>query len=89
MSPLSNVVDEAHACGEIDYGEEDQVMAVLEIVNLIDQDPTVAVVTRLIKSFNRVSNCRRNNKKNLSVFVSRFCGLTEENLMHTNLLRLK
>ena len=77
-----SIVDEAQQRGLIDYKQEDQVKAVKEIVDLIAVDPPIAVVTRLIDSFNQVTNCRKRRGEDLNSFVSRFQGLAAEHLMH-------
>ena len=53
-----------------------------EIVELISFDPPIAVVTRFINSYNRVTTCRRKKSEDLSVFVSTFRGLAAEHIMH-------
>ena len=58
--------------------------AVRDIVNLIAIDPLIAMVSKLINSFHRVSTCRQKKNEDLSVFVSRFRGLAAEHLMHSN-----
>ena len=60
---------------------EQQVKAVQDIVDLVAQDPSIAVVTRLIDSFNKVTSCKRKGNKDLNRFVSTFRGLAAEHLM--------
>ncbi len=79
-----SIVDHAQEIGKIDYKQSDQVAAVQDIVDLIAVDPPIVVVSRLIESFNRVSNCRRKKNESLSSFVSRFSGLASEHLMHAD-----
>lgn len=55
-----------------------RIAAVRDIVELIAVDPPIAMVSRLISSFNKVSSCRREKNEYLSVFVSRFRGLAAE-----------
>ena len=76
-----SLVDEAQEQGKIDYRQEDQVKAVHEIVDLVAQDPPIAVVTRLIDSFNKVTSCKHKSNEDLNRFVSRFHGLVAEHLM--------
>ena len=83
-SAQQSIADEAQAKKIIEYKQEDQIAAVADIVELIAGDPPSAVVTRLINSYNRVTTCRRKKNEDLSIFVSRFCGLAAEHLMHSN-----
>ena len=76
-----SLVDEAQEQGKIDYKQEDQVKAVQEIFDLYAQDPPIAVVTRFIDSFNKVTSCKRKGNEDLNRFVSRFRGLAAEHLM--------
>ena len=76
------VVDEAQSKEQIDYRQEDQVQGVKEIVNLIAVDPPIAIVTRLISSFNKVTSCVRRNNEYLNIFVDRFRGVASQDLMH-------
>ena len=76
------MVDEAQSKGLLNYKQDDQVKAVMEIVNLIAFDAPIASVTRLINSFNKVTSCRRLKKEDVRIFISRFQGLAAEHLMH-------
>jgi hypothetical protein len=76
-----SVVDEAQARGAINYCQDDQVVAVNELVQLLATDPPMAVVSRLISTFNKVISCKRRPKENISTFVSRFWGLAADHLM--------
>lgn len=76
------VVNEAQRSNIIDNKQDDQLQAVREIVQLISLDPLVAIVTRLISSFNLVMQCKRRRNENLKVFVPRFRSLTAHHLMH-------
>ncbi len=60
------MVDYAQLMKQIDYKQEDQVLAVKQIVDLVAVDPPMVVVTRLIDSFNKVSHCRRKPTESLS-----------------------
>ena len=51
-----SIVDEAQAKRRLDYRQDDQVKAVSEIVELLAVDPPIAVVTRLISSFDEVTS---------------------------------
>ena len=53
-------------------------------MDLIATDPPIVVVSRLIESFNRVSNCRRKKGETLTSYTSRFSGLASEHLMHAD-----
>ena len=81
-SEQKSIVDEAQLKGLIDYKQDDQIAAVREIIELIAVDSPIAVVSRLISSFHRVTDfCRRRNE-DLRSFVSRFRGLAADHLMH-------
>ncbi len=77
-----SIVYEAQQKGLIDYKQPDHVKAVKQIVNLICIDTPVRIVTRLIESFNRVSNWRKKKEEDLSASVSCFRGLAGEHLIH-------
>lgn len=68
----------------MDYKQENQIIAVQQIVDLVAKDPPLAQVTGLIGSFNKVTSCRRGSKEDISVFVSRLFGLAAKTLMHSN-----
>lgn len=78
------MVDHIQETGKIDYKKSDQVEAFQQIVDLIDVYPPIVVFSRLTKSFNRVSHCRRRKGESISSFVSRFFGLASEHLMHAD-----
>ena len=69
-SEQKSIVDEAQAKGLIDYKQDVQVAAVRDIIELIAIDPPIAVVSRLISSFNKVTACRRRSSEDLGRFVS-------------------
>ncbi len=73
--------DYAQLQGTIDYKQDDQVKAVQQIIDLVAVEPPIVVVTRLIDSFKRVSNCTRKPTEALSNFVTRFTGLASKHLM--------
>jgi hypothetical protein len=77
-----SVVDEAQARGLVNYRQENQLRAVDELVELIATDPPMAVVSRLINTFNKVVGCKRKPKEAINTFVSRFWGLAADHLMH-------
>ncbi len=56
--------------GKIDYQQSDQVAAVQQIVDLAAVNPPIVIVSRLIESFYRVSNCCGWKGESLSSFVS-------------------
>lgn len=76
------VVNEAQWSRIINYKQDDQLQAVREIVQLFSVDSPVAIVTRLISSFNQVMQCKRRLKEDLMVFVPRFRSLAAYHLMH-------
>ncbi len=51
-------------------------------MDFIAVDPPIVVITRLIESVNRVSNCGRQKNESLSSFVSRFSSLASDHLIH-------
>ena len=51
--------DEIQAKKNFEYKQEDQIAAVADILELIAVDPPIEVVTRLIKSYTKVTTCRR------------------------------
>lgn len=63
---------------------EDTIQAALQIVKLVPVDPPIAMVTRLISSYPKVTSCRTDPKEKLSIFVSRFRGLAAKHLLHSN-----
>lgn len=75
-------MDEAQANGQINYKQGDQVEAVCQIVESVAVDPPIAIVSRLIASYNKVTNCWRRGHESLSFFVSRFRGLAADHLLH-------
>ena len=77
-----SVVDEAQTKKEIDYRQENQIKGVQDIVHLVAVDPPIAIVTRLISAFNKVTSCVRRNNEHLNRFVDRFRGVASEHLMH-------
>ena len=84
-SAQKSIVDEAQANGSINYKQSNQIEAVKQIMELIAVDPPMAIVSRLITSFNQVTNCRRGRNEDLGAFVSRFRGLAADHLMHGGL----
>ena len=84
-SAQKSIVDEAQAKGLINYKQDDQITVIREIIELIAVDPPIPVVSRLIASFNKVTNCRRRRSEDLNTFVSRSRGLAADHLMHGGL----
>jgi len=79
------LVDEAQAKGEINYLQtDDPVQAVRDIVRIVAVDAPIAMVTRLISSFQKVTSCQRKKNEDLRIFVSRFRGLAAKHLMSAN-----
>lgn len=76
------LIDEAQRNDHINYKQEDQLSAVQEIVELLEVEPPMDIVTWLITSFNRVTFCVRRKNEDLSSFLSSFRGLTADNLLH-------
>ena len=72
----------AQSKGLLNYMQDDQVKAVMEILNLFAVDAPIASVTRLINSFNKFTSCRRLKNEDVRTFISRFQGLAAEHLMH-------
>ena len=79
-----SIVDEAQARGAINFRQENQLKAVEEIVKLLATDPPMAIVSRLISTFSKVTSCKRKPKEDLNQFTSRFWGLAADHLMHAN-----
>ena len=77
-----SVVNEAQTEAQINYKQDDQFRAVREIVELVSVDPSIAFVSRLIASYNKVTNCQRRGSESLISFVSRFRGLAADHLLH-------
>jgi hypothetical protein len=47
-------------------------------------DPPMAIVSRLINTFTKVTSCKRKEKEDLNQFTSLFWGLKADHLMHEN-----
>ena len=78
-----SLVDEAQAKfdNDFDYKQDDQIKGVQQIVDLISNHPPIAVVKRLVDSFNKVINCRRKHSEDLNHFLSRYRVLAAEHLL--------
>ncbi len=74
-------VDYALCQGLINYKQDDQVKAVQQIIDLVAVEPRIVFLTRLIDSFNRMSNCTRKQSESLSSFVTRFTGLPSKHFI--------
>lgn len=74
-------VEEVQAYQKIDYYQDKQVNAVLEILKLVAHEPAVAIFTHIITSFNQVMTCCRQGNEKVTLFVSRFWRLAAEHLM--------
>ncbi|CAN8076865.1 unnamed protein product [Agarophyton chilense] len=81
-TPQQCIVDEAQARGEINFNQDDQLKAGLEIVNLVAIDPLIAVINRLISSFQEVNRCRRKKQEDVASFVTRFRVLAAIHLIY-------
>jgi hypothetical protein len=79
-----SIVDEAQARGAINFRQENQHKPVEETVKLLATDPPMAIVSRLINTFSRVTSFKRMAKEDLKQFTSRFWGLAADHLMHAN-----
>jgi hypothetical protein len=79
-----SIVDEAQARGIIDFRQSNQLTAVEEIVKILATDPPMAIVSRLITTFTKVTTCKRKPKEDLTQFTSRFWGLAADHLIHAN-----
>ena len=56
--------------GTIDYKQSDSIKAVKQIFDLINIDPPITVITRLIDTFNAVINCKRGeNEKSPTMYL--------------------
>lgn len=70
--------EESQSKLHIDFKKDDQVKAVVEIVELLVVDPPIAVVLQLIISFNKLSTCQRGKHKYHWTFVSHFREIAAE-----------
>ena len=77
-----SIIDEAQSRGLLNYKQDDQVKGLMEVVNLIALHAAIAIVTRSINSFNKVTTCRRLKNEDVPTFISRFQCLAAEHLMH-------
>jgi hypothetical protein len=50
--PQQQVLDNAHAQGQVNYKQDDQVAAVEQIIGLLRKEPPMSLVSRLIKTLN-------------------------------------
>ena len=75
-------MDEAQAQRKLDYRQGDQVKAVSEISGLLTVNPPIAVVTRLVSSFDELMSCKSKKSAELGSFVPLFQGLEAEHLVH-------
>ena len=75
-----SIVDEEQVRGIINYKQENQVKAVKEIVDLVAVDQPIAVVTRLINTFNNVLQCKKKSNENLNTFASKLEALLPNTL---------
>ena len=55
---LQSMVDEAKSKYLLNYKQDDQVKAILEVLGHIAVDAPISSITRLINSFNNVTSCR-------------------------------
>jgi hypothetical protein len=60
-----SIVDEAQARGIIDFCQSNQLTAVEEIVKLLATDPPMAIVSRLIRTFTKVTTYKRKPKEDV------------------------
>jgi hypothetical protein len=80
--PHKIVVNEAQGRGLITFCREDQLKAVEELVKLLSTDPPMAMVARLITTFNKVVMCKHKPMEYLKIFVNRLCGLAVDHIVH-------
>lgn len=64
------------------YKKGKEVATVQDIVHNIAVEPQISVVTCLILFLNNVNICERQNNEDSPAFVSRFCGVAADHLMH-------
>jgi hypothetical protein len=81
MQPQKQVLDIAQAQGQVNYKQDDQVVAG-QIICLLGKVPPMSLVSRLINELNDAIECKRGTTEKLSMFVSRFWGLASTHLMH-------
>jgi hypothetical protein len=62
----------AQAHGQVSSRQDDQVAAVVQIINLLAKEPAMSLVSRLVKTLNDAIECKRGTAERLSTFVSRF-----------------
>lgn len=63
------IFDEAQSKGTIEYTQtDDPVKGVLGIFEVVAVEPSIANVTRLASSFNRVTSCRRSKNERSYLF---------------------
>jgi hypothetical protein len=81
LQPQKQVLDIAQAQGQVNYKQDDQVVAG-QIICLLGKVPPMSLVSRLINELNDAIECKRGTTEKLSMFVSRFWGLASTHLMH-------
>lgn len=62
----------------------DSIKAARDVVNVVAADSSVAKVIRMISFFNRVTSWRREKSEDISLLVSRLCGLATTHLEYAN-----
>lgn len=77
-----SVIEEAQSKGLIDCKQEDQVKAVIEIIDMLAVDPSYFLCIAPHIVCQKVKTCPRAKHEYLQTFVSRFQGLVEEHIMH-------
>lgn len=80
-----SIVNGAKAKGTIDYKQDEQALAIHEIVELIAVDLPTTVISPLISFFIQVTGCLHHRSGGLTAFISRFRGIIAEQLMHGGL----
>jgi hypothetical protein len=80
------IVDKAQARSAIYFRQENQLEAVEEIVKLLVTDPPMAVVSRRIRTFSKVTSCKCKAKRGsqpIYLSIRRPCSRWDH-LMHAN-----
>jgi hypothetical protein len=72
--PQQQVLDKAETQGQVNYKQDDQVVAAEQIVSLLGNEPLISLVSRLINTLYDAMECKRGTTERLSTFVSSFWG---------------
>lgn len=77
-----SVIGEAQFKGLIDRKQDEKVKAVVDIADILAVHPSIAVVSRLISSFNKVSTDRCDKHEYLQTFALRLESVAAEHMRH-------